>query len=289
MRRLRPIRYAVCVDWSHETREGSASDRSHSCSPRAAISDRSSISTSVRPAHSAARATPTRSVCRRTPVGAASATRVPARPFQSRMDPRRTTARIAPRSLAPAASRPMSSTQATCRRRTTATRFAVKPATPRVRSLAFTPFRSPTAKLACGRTTLAWGSAKTNCARDPRTPVQTRTHTAMRRPTTRPPTPATIDGASARHRACLGWTPCETEHVAFSMESRTDLSENIGLCVARFSVLVFPHQDKEKERPVRVGCTHVLGFGAPRVPRSWSRLRNPTGKGTINGLFLVRG
>lgn len=30
------------------------------------------------------------------------------------------------------------------------------------------------------------------------------------------------------------------------MESRADLSENIGLCVARFSVLRFPHRDKER-------------------------------------------
>jgi hypothetical protein len=46
--------------------------------------------------------------------------------------------------------------------------------------------------------------------------------------------------------ALHGWSPGETEHSAFSMESRPDLSKNPGLSFARFSVLRVPHQDKER-------------------------------------------
>jgi hypothetical protein len=46
--------------------------------------------------------------------------------------------------------------------------------------------------------------------------------------------------------AAHGWTPREIEHAAFSMQSRTELSRNAGLSFARFSVLRFPHQDKER-------------------------------------------
>jgi hypothetical protein len=49
-----------------------------------------------------------------------------------------------------------------------------------------------------------------------------------------------------RPGAQYGWTPYETEQPSVSMEIRADLSKNTGLCVARFSVLLFPHQDKER-------------------------------------------
>ena len=35
-------------------------------------------------------------------------------------------------------------------------------------------------------------------------------------------------------------------HVVFSTKNRPDLSENIGLSFARFSVLLFPHHYKER-------------------------------------------
>jgi hypothetical protein len=54
------------------------------------------------------------------------------------------------------------------------------------------------------------------------------------------------DVAPAGCRAPHGWTPRETEHAMFSMESRPDLLENAGLSFARFSVLLFPHRDKER-------------------------------------------
>jgi hypothetical protein len=54
------------------------------------------------------------------------------------------------------------------------------------------------------------------------------------------------DVARALCGALHGWTPCEIEHVAFSMESRPDLSKTARLSFARFSVLLFPHQDRER-------------------------------------------
>jgi len=39
-------------------------------------------------------------------------------------------------------------------------------------------------------------------------------------------------------------TPWETEHAAFSVESRADLSKNAGLSCARFFVLLFPIETK---------------------------------------------
>jgi hypothetical protein len=42
------------------------------------------------------------------------------------------------------------------------------------------------------------------------------------------------------------WTPCEIEHAAFSMGNRPDLLKNAGISFARFSALLFPHQDKER-------------------------------------------
>jgi hypothetical protein len=56
----------------------------------------------------------------------------------------------------------------------------------------------------------------------------------------------TADDIRRELGACLGWTPRETEHAAFSMENRTDLSKNARLSFTRFSVLLFPHRDKER-------------------------------------------
>lgn len=50
----------------------------------------------------------------------------------------------------------------------------------------------------------------------------------------------------ARPGARLGWTPYEIEQSLVSMEIRADLSKNAGLSCARFSVLLFPHRDKER-------------------------------------------
>lgn len=50
----------------------------------------------------------------------------------------------------------------------------------------------------------------------------------------------------ARVGARLGWTPREIERTAFSAGERLDLSNNLGLSRARFSVLRFPHHDKER-------------------------------------------
>lgn len=54
------------------------------------------------------------------------------------------------------------------------------------------------------------------------------------------------DVARAGCGALPGWTPRETEHAAFAMESHADLSKNIGVSRARFSGLLFPHRDKER-------------------------------------------
>lgn len=73
--------------------------------------------------------------------------------------------------------------------------------------------------------------------------------------------PTTVRSTSptnqARPGARLAWTPRETEHTAFSMESRADLSKNAVLSSTRFSVLLFPHRDKEQfVTVVERGATH---------------------------------
>lgn len=50
----------------------------------------------------------------------------------------------------------------------------------------------------------------------------------------------------ARPGARLRWTPREIEHAAFSAGEHLALSENAGLSRARFSVLLFPHRDKDR-------------------------------------------
>jgi hypothetical protein len=67
------------------------------------------------------------------------------------------------------------------------------------------------------------------------------------------------DVAPAGCRALHGWTPRETEHAMFSMESRPDLLENAGLSLARFFVLLYPHRDKERfVSTIARGATRAL-------------------------------
>jgi hypothetical protein len=60
-----------------------------------------------------------------------------------------------------------------------------------------------------------------------------------------------------RSGASNEWTPRKIAHAAFSMENMADLSKNAGLSCARFSVLLFPHRDKER-------FVSTIGRGATR-------------------------
>lgn len=53
--------------------------------------------------------------------------------------------------------------------------------------------------------------------------------------------PSCRDGLPSR--APRGWTPRETEHAAFSVHYSLEERRPFG---ARFSVLLFPHRDKER-------------------------------------------
>jgi hypothetical protein len=54
------------------------------------------------------------------------------------------------------------------------------------------------------------------------------------------------------------------------MESRIELSKNLGVCRARFSVLLFPHRDKERfVTTIERGATRIqerIGSGGARSP-----------------------